>query len=135
MPFAFKRNLITYSFTHSKTAAKLYRNWESLGNYAMVTDTLLQQGDELKCPTDADVINTIDQNQKVEKCGRTIKEGSKMAISICTTVGHIKPNPECFSQGEQEFAPKNWLGKLASNEPGKQSLKHFFAFIMMERPY
>ena len=60
MPFAFKRNLITYSFTHSKTAAKLYRNWESLGNYAMVTDTLLQQGDELKCPTDADVINTID---------------------------------------------------------------------------
>ena len=74
MPFAFKRNLITYSFTPSKTAAKLYRNWESFGNYAMVTDTLLQQGDELKCPTDADVINTIDQNQKVEKCGRTIKE-------------------------------------------------------------
>ena len=118
-PFAFKRNLITYSLTHSKTAVKLYGNWESSGSYATVTDTLLQQSDELKCPTDADVINTIDNNQKVGKCGRRIKEGSKVAISICTTVGHIKPNPECYLQREQEFAPENWLGKLASNELGK----------------
>ena len=43
-PFAFKRNLITYSLTHSKTAVKLYGNWES---YATVTDTLLQQSDDL----------------------------------------------------------------------------------------
>ena len=115
-PFAFKRNLITYSLTHSKTAVKLYG---SLGSYATVTDMLLQQSDELKYPTDADVISTIDNNQKVGKCGRRIKEGSKVAISICTTVGHIKPNPECYLQREQEFAPENWLGKLASNELGK----------------
>ena len=100
-PFAFKRNLITYSLTHSKTAVKLCGNWESSGSYATVTDTLLQQGDELKCPTDTDVINTIDNNQKVGKCGRRIKEGSKVAISIRTTVGYIKPNPECFLQREQ----------------------------------
>ena len=31
-PFAFKRNLITYSLTHSKTAVTLYGNWESLGS-------------------------------------------------------------------------------------------------------
>ena len=78
---------------------------------------LLQQSDELKCPTDADVINIIDNNQKVGKCGRRIKEGSKVAISICTTVGHI--NLECYLQREQEFAPENWLGKLASNELGE----------------
>ena len=61
----------------------------------------------------------IDNNQKVGKCGRRIKEGSKVAISICTTVGHIKPNPKCYLQREQEFAPENWLGKLASNKLGK----------------
>ena len=42
-----------------------------------------------------------------------------MAISICTLVGHIKPNPECFLQREQDFVPENWFGKLASNELGK----------------
>ena len=115
-PFAFKRNLITYSLTHSKTAVKLYG---SLGSYATVTDMLLQQSDELKYPTGADVISTIDNNQKVGKCGRRIKEGSKVAISICTTVRHIKPKPECYLQREQEFVPENWLGKLASNELGK----------------
>ena len=103
----FKRILITDSLTHSKTAVKLYWNWESSGNYGTVTDTHLQQGDKLKSPTDADVINTTDNNQKVGKCERRIKEGSKVAISICTLVGHIKPNPECFLQREQDFAPEN----------------------------
>ena len=110
-PFAFKRNLITYSLTHSKTAVKLCGNWESSGSYATVTDTLLQQGDELKCPTDADVINTIDNNQKVGKCGRRIKEGSKVAISVCTTVGHIKPNPECFFTERTTVCPRKLVRK------------------------
>ena len=56
---------------------------------------------------------------KKRKCGRRIKEGSKVAISIFTTVGHIKLYPDCYVQREQEFAPENWLGKLASNELGK----------------
>ena len=42
-----------------------------------------------------------------------------MAISICTPVGHIEPKPECFLQTEQDFAPENWLGKLAWNELSK----------------
>ena len=42
-----------------------------------------------------------------------------MAISMCTTVGNIKPKPECFLHREQGFSPENWLGKIASNELGK----------------
>ena len=45
-----------------------------LGSYTPVTDRLLQQGGEFKHPTDADVINNIDNNQKGGKCDRRIKD-------------------------------------------------------------
>ena len=67
---------------------------------------LFQLDDELLCPTDADVIKTIDKNQKRGKCDRIIKKGSKAAISIYTTVRHIKLNVECFLWREQEFPQK-----------------------------
>ena len=93
-PLNFKGTLITYSLTHSKQAAKIYRNWESSEGYTTLLNTLFQSSSSIKCPTKNNIINTIDNNQKVGKCWRTIKEGSKIPISICTTVGHIIVKPE-----------------------------------------
>ena len=115
-PFAFKRNLITCSLTHSKQAVKMYGNWESSGSYTTLLNTLLQPSSPIKCPTKNDIINTIDNNQKVGKCGRTIKEGSKIPISICTTVGHIIVKPETQFQQMHQLSPECWLGKISPNE-------------------
>lgn len=52
-----------------------------------VYTSLDQQCDEFKCLTNVDVINIIENNQKEGKCVRKIiKEGLKVAKSICTTV-------------------------------------------------
>ena len=107
-PFAFKQNLITYSLTDSKQAIKMYENRES--------SSLLQPSSPIKCPTKSDIINTIDNNQKVGKCGHTIKKGPKIPISICTTVEHIIVKPEAQFQQMHQLSPECWLGKFSPNE-------------------
>ena len=67
-------------------------------------------------PTKSDVFNTIDSNQKVGKCGRCIKEGSKIPVSICATVGHIQTKPATFFQNDEKLSPKNWLGKSSMED-------------------
>ena len=94
-PLNFKGTLITYSLTHSKQAAKIYRNWESSEGYTTLLNTLFQSSSSIKCPTKNNTINTIiDNSQKVGKYWCTIKEGSEIPISICATVGHIIVKPE-----------------------------------------
>ena len=61
----------------------------------------------------------IDNNQKVGKCNHYIKEGSKIPVSICTTVAHIQTKPATFFQNNKKLSPKNWLGK-SSMEVVKQ---------------
>ena len=77
-PFTFKKNLIHIIFLLSSTEIG------KVHSYAAVTDRLLQQCDKFKCPTNIDVINTIENNQKVGKIIRKInKEGSEVTISVC----------------------------------------------------
>ena len=71
-PFSCQRNLIIYSSTHSKTAVQLNSDWESAGSYTTLCDILLQPAPPLICPTKSDAFNTIDNKQKVRKCGRHI---------------------------------------------------------------
>ena len=115
-PFSFRRNLVMYSSAHSKTAVQLNSYWESVGSYTTLCDILLQPAPPLMCPTKSDVFNTIDNNQKVGKCGRRIKEGSKIPVSICTTVGHIQTKPATFFQNDEKLSPKNWLGKSSMED-------------------
>ena len=66
-PFSFKRNLVMYSVTNSKTAVKLQSSWESSGSYTTVHDILASKVDPISCPI-GDIHNTIDNNQKVGIC-------------------------------------------------------------------
>ena len=63
----------------------------------------------MTCKANSDVINIINNNQKVGKCGRRVKEGGKVPISICTTLGHINVKPESGLQKDELLVPKNWL--------------------------
>ena len=114
-PFAFKRNLVTYTLTHSKQAVQIYSNWEGSGGYTTLLNILLEPAPPLRCSINTDIINTVDNNQKVGKCRRRIKEGSKIPISICTTVGHIETKPATDLQYNPQLSPENWLNKLSPN--------------------
>ena len=109
-PFSFRQNLVMYSSTNSKTTLQLNSYWRSAGSYTSLCDILLQQAPPLMCPSKSNVLNTINNNQKVEKCGRRIKEGSNIPVSICTTVDHIQTKPVTFFQNEKRLSHKNWLG-------------------------
>ena len=63
-PFSFKRNLVMYSVTNSKTAVKLQSSWESSGSNTTVHDILTSKVDPISCPS-GDIHNTVDNNQKV----------------------------------------------------------------------
>ena len=76
---------------------------------------LLEPAPPLRCPINTSIINTIDNNQKVGKCERRIKEGSKIPISIHKTVGHIETKPAADLQDNPQLSPENWLNKLSSN--------------------
>ena len=110
-PFSFRQNLVMHSSTHCKTAVQLNSYWESAQSYTKLCDILLQPAPPLICPTKSNVFNRIDNNQKIRKCGRRIKEGSKIPVSKCTTVGHIQTKPATFFQNDEKLSPKNWLGK------------------------
>ena len=106
--FAFQINLISYSLTNSKTAVKLNGSWESSGGYTTINKVITAPCPPNEYPRN-DVENTINNNQKVGKHSGRIKEGSKVPISICTTVGHIVPKPETNLQNDESLMPKNWL--------------------------
>ena len=73
-PFAFRWNMVLYNLTHSKAALTLMGDWESSGSYSTITDIVTAPSPALTCDIDSDVINAIDNNQKIGRCGRRIKE-------------------------------------------------------------
>ena len=109
-PFSFKRNLVMYSVTNSKTAVKLQSSWESSGSYTTVHDILASKVDPISCPSE-DIHNTIGNNQKVGMCTWRIREGSTIPLSICTVVGHIIPQPATSLQCKENLMPRYWLYK------------------------
>ena len=56
-----------------------------------------------------DLHTTIDNNQKVGICTWKIREGLTVPLSICTTLGHLLPQPPTYYQNDQNLMPKNWL--------------------------
>ena len=72
-PFPFWQSLIMYNSTHFKTALPLNSYWESNGSYTTLFEILLQPVLRLIFPTESDVFNIIDNNQKVGKSGQRIK--------------------------------------------------------------
>ena len=109
-PFLFKRNLAIYSVTNSKTAVKFQSSWENSGSYTSIYDVLATKVDHISCPN-GDIHNTIDNNQKFRICTWRICEGSTVPLSICTTVGHIIPQPVTSLQCKENLMPCYWLYK------------------------
>ena len=79
--FAFKRNLITFSLTHSKLEVKLYGKWECSGSYSTLSEILLQPGKPLTCKTNSDVINTIDIIKRLANVGDKSKKLGKYQLA------------------------------------------------------
>ena len=130
-PFAFKRNLVTYSITISKEITTMNCKWEGCGSSRTVSDVICEKSPPTPCP-DGDIINMIDNNQKVGIHSGCIKEGSKVPLSICTTMCHILPQPTTEIQYNPNLSPENWINKSSSNDIiekvallEKQSLKEF----------
>ena len=104
-PFAFKRNLVLYSITNSKELATMNKKWEGCGSSRTLSSVICEPAPPLQCPS-ADVFNTIDNNQKVGIHSGRIKEGSKVPISICTSMCHIVPNSDTFLQYNSSLGPQ-----------------------------
>ena len=108
IPFAFKRNLVLYSITNSKELTTMNKKWEGCGSSRTLNSVICEPAPPLQCPS-ADVFNT--NNQKVGIHSGRIKEGSKVPISICTSVCHIVPKPDTFLQYNFSLGPQNWRKK------------------------
>ena len=105
--------------------------WERCGNSRTVSDVICEKSPPTSCP-DGDIINTTDNNQKVGIHSGHIKEGSKVPLSIFTTMCHILPQPTTEIQYNPNLSPENWINKSSSNDViekvallEKQSLKEF----------
>ena len=109
-PFAFKRNLVLYSVTNSKELANMNRKWEGCGSSTTLSNVICEPVPPLDCPEE-DQFSTIDNNQKVGVHSGRIKEGSKVPLSICTSMCHIVRQPKTFLQYDSSLSPAKWWGK------------------------
>lgn len=107
-PFAFKRNMVAYSTTHSKLLTKLSGSWEPSGSYTTVNSILNQPCAQVD-PPDNDIHVTFDNNQKVGFSSGRIREGSKVPVSICTATTFIEPQPPTNLQQKDDFTNDKWL--------------------------
>ena len=107
-PFAFKRNLVLYSITNSKELTTMNKKWEGCGSSRTLNRAICEPAPPLQCPS-ADVFNT--NNQKLGIHSGRIKEGSKVPISICTSMCHIVPKADIFLQYNSSLGPQNWRKK------------------------
>ncbi|CAC5390496.1 unnamed protein product [Mytilus coruscus] len=62
-PFAFQRNVVSYSLTNSKICTNITCNWESSGCYSTVHDYICADAEPITCP-EGYVHCAIDNNQK-----------------------------------------------------------------------
>ena len=111
-PFAFKRNLVLYSVTNSKELANMNRKWEGCGSSTTLSNVICEPVPPL-CPEE-DQFSTTDINQNVGVHSGRIKEGSKVPLSICTSMCHIVPQPKTFLQYDPSLSPAKWRGKTFS---------------------
>ena len=86
------------------------KKWEGWGSSRTLSSVTCEPAPPLQC-TSADVFNTIDNNQNVGIHSGEIKEGSKVPISICTSMCHIVPKADIFLQYNSSLGPQNWRKK------------------------
>ena len=109
-----------YSVTNSKEIVTMNKKWE--GCSRTVSNLISEPVPPLDCPKEDQFI-TIDNNQKVGiHSGRT-REGSKVPLSICTSMCHIVPLPKTFLQYDNSFNPSNWRGQYSKSELIKRADK------------
>ena len=106
-PFAFQRNVVSYSLTNSKICTNLTGHWESSGCYSTVHDFICSPADPISCP-EGYVHCAIDNNQKIGKSSGRISEGSKVPMDICTSVSNFLVNPNSSIQNSESLAPSAW---------------------------
>ena len=87
--------------------ATINKKWEGCGSSHTLSGVICEPAPPLQCPS-ADVFNTVDNNQKAGIHSGRIKEGSKVPISICTSMCHIVPKPDIFLQYNPSLGPQNW---------------------------
>ena len=96
-PFSFKRNLVLYSVTNSKELSTMNKKWEGCGSSRTLSNMIGEPVPPLECPNEKLFI-TIDNNQKVLIHSGRIREGSKVLVSVCTSMCHIVPQPKTYLQ-------------------------------------
>ena len=122
-PFSFKRNLISYSMTHSKQITKLTGITEPAGSYTTVHNYLSSPSPIIspKCDQDHSLHVTFDNNQKVGHTSGRIKENSTVPVSVCTSTTYIEPsNP---SNIQQNHTNDSWLDWSAINVAAVEQLE------------
>ena len=77
----------------SRTVSTLMGSWESSGSYTKIFYLICSESDPIIMPSDCDLTVTFDNEQKVGRHTRRLREGSKQSVSIITTVATIKTNP------------------------------------------
>ena len=92
-PFAYMRNILTYIISKSKMACDITGTAESSGCYTKVNSLLNVPSESLMIQDKSDVTVTFDNEQKVGRHSGRIRERSKQALSIITTVRVLEVNP------------------------------------------
>ena len=110
-----KNNLVTYSITNSKEIATINRKWEGCGSSKTVSDVIYEKSPPISCP-DGDIINKIDNNQKVGIYSQRFKEGPKIPLSICSTICRIIPQPTIEIQYIPDLALENQINKSSATD-------------------
>ncbi|CAG2207306.1 unnamed protein product [Mytilus edulis] len=106
-PFAFQRNLVSYSLTNSKLCTSLNGCWESSGSYSTVHSYICSPCDPINCP-DGYVHCAIDNNQKVGKSSGRISVNSKVPVDVCTSVSNFQIDSENSIQNKTDLMPSEW---------------------------
>ena len=96
-PFSFKRNLVLFSVTNSKELSTMNKKWEGCDSSRTLSNMIGEPVPPLECPNEKLFI-TIDNNQKVLIHSGRIREGSKVLVSVCTSMCHIVPQPKTYLQ-------------------------------------
>ena len=96
------------------------KKWE--GCSRTVSNLISEPVPPLDCPKEDQFI-TIDTIQKVGIHSGRIREGSKVPLSICTSLYHIVPQPKTILQYDNSFNPSNWRRQYSKSELIKRADK------------
>ena len=95
---------------------------EGCGSSKTVSNLICEPVPPLDCPKEDQFI-TIDNNQKIGMHSGRIREGSKVPLSICTSMCQIVLQSKTFLQHDNSFNPSNWHSQYSKSELMKRADK------------